>query len=719
MKIVSITMIKNESDIIESFIRYHANIFDEMIVLDNGSSDESKQIIENLQSENLPVTLIEDDDAYYNQNEKLTRLMKKAFEEFSADLLCPLDVDEFLCCDTKNPREILENLDESSYYLIKWETYVATAKDDPAIKFIPERITHMRDEKLDSFYKIAVPKDIAVNCEISLQVGSHDLIFENPQEIITPQIIDDLKIAHFPLRSVEQCMSKILVGWPNMISKNVENSDLGFHWKKLFDIIKENGKLTQEDLELFSRNYALEEFRQNIEIMERPMNIDFCKNIDIKYDYDYNYLRNVLENYVYYVEKVVSSKMDRFDENSSWKFITPQINPEYINFDSKDTPKVSVVIPAYNAEKYLKECLDSVINQTFKDIEVICVNDGSTDSTLEIMKSYSSQDNRVKVISHENIGAGPARNNGFEAAKGKYIYTLDADDYIYDDAIEDMYNNAVLNNSDIVLIKYGRDEITDRLNSKNGFYFDDILNRRGDEYDEFTFTYKDIKSNVLNTYFNHWLGFYKREFLDKWDELYFEKGQYEDVLFHVKALLRAERISHIPKIYYYYRRAENSQMSNYKGFIEIFDVIDSVENYLTENGFLDEFKDELDLFMIVQALTYILCNNSEEYFQLTKERFSRIELSPNHIVEPHRVNLYKFVLESNNYAEYLKSYYSYMLRNSKAENHNLQLENIELKNKNKNLNSENMSLKEQNNALLNSNSWKMTKPLRKLKQMRK
>lgn len=742
-------MIKNESDIIESFIRYHLNIFDEMIILDNRSADDSRKIIEKLQNENLPIILIKDNDSYFNQHEKSTKLLKIAFEQYSADIVCPLDADEFLSSDNGNPREILEKLDENRYYKFKWRTYVATAEDDPSVKFIPSKITHMRDEKYEPFYKVAVPKKLFLNSNMSLEEGNHELTFEDLEERNKALIIDDLKISHFPLRSVEQCMSKILVGWPNMISKNMENNELAYHWKNLFEKIKEKGSISSEDVELFSKNYSLPEFKKDIEIKENAMNIDFCKDLEIKYSYECNYLKNLLDNYTYYVERVSSAKLDYFDENSVWETITPQkIKPEYINFDKNDHPKVSIVIPIYNTQKYLNECLDSVVNQTFKDLEIICVNDGSTDGTLEILKSYAEKDERIKIISQENKGAGAARNKGIEACRGQYVYTMDSDDYIYADAIEDMYENAVLNNSDIVLIKYGRDEILDRENSRNGFYLDDELHMSGEDYKEFTFTYKDIKRNVLNTYFNHVICFYKKEFLDEWEDFKFQENSiFEDVIFHVKTFLRAERISHIPRIYYYYRRVESSQMRNYKKYSDIFKTIDAVDEFLRENGFMEEFKKEFDLFTIVQCLTYILCTDSEEYFQITKKYFAKIDLGPDHIVEPHRVNVRRFVLESADYPAFLKTYYSYMLRNANAEAYNIRLEkdkvdeemkslkeetsNLKLekeknekkikslKKKNRLLKEENSSLKNLNESLMNSRSWKMTEPLRKIKQLKK
>ena len=93
-------------------------------------------------------------------------------------------------------------------------------------------------------------------------------------------------------------------------------------------------------------------------------------------------------------------------------------------------PEISIIIPVYNVEKYLDECINSAVNQTFDDIEIICVNDGSTDGSLEIIEKHASKDKRIRIISQEHKGVGSARNAGLDAAKGKYIYFMDSDDYV-------------------------------------------------------------------------------------------------------------------------------------------------------------------------------------------------------------------------------------------------------------------------------------------------
>ena len=106
---------------------------------------------------------------------------------------------------------------------------------------------------------------------------------------------------------------------------------------------------------------------------------------------------------------------------------------------------VSVIIPVYKAEKYLRQCLDSICGQTLKDIEIICVDDGSTDSSPEILKEYREKDERVIVVRQENAGAGAARNKGLDISKGKYLSFLDADDFFEPDMLEEAFRCAEIN----------------------------------------------------------------------------------------------------------------------------------------------------------------------------------------------------------------------------------------------------------------------------------
>lgn len=209
--------------------------------------------------------------------------------------------------------------------------------------------------------------------------------------------------------------------------------------------------------------------------------------------------------------------------------------------------KVSIIVPVYNVEKYLRKCLDSLINQTLKDIEIICINDGSTDKSLEILEEYKNRDSRIILLNQENSGQSVARNRGIEIAKGEYLGFVDPDDWIDLDYYEKLYNAASTNNTDIAVggiirvtgikkkkfLNFEKETITDNTNLK--FELCDVPE----------------KSYV-------WNKIYKTEKL-KEIGLEFEKGIfYEDCIFTPQALFFLEKMVTVPNIYYYYLRRGNS-----------------------------------------------------------------------------------------------------------------------------------------------------------------
>ena len=128
--------------------------------------------------------------------------------------------------------------------------------------------------------------------------------------------------------------------------------------------------------------------------------------------------------------------------------------------------KVSVIVPIYNVEEYINKCIDSILNQTFREFELILVDDGSTDNSGNICDTYKSIDNRVRVIHKDNGGLSDARNFGIEAATGEFLYFIDGDDFIHEDTLESMYNSIMKTNSDISvcnMIRYYGEEDTEKF----------------------------------------------------------------------------------------------------------------------------------------------------------------------------------------------------------------------------------------------------------------
>jgi len=303
--------------------------------------------------------------------------------------------------------------------------------------------------------------------------------------------------------------------------------------------------------------------------------------------------------------------------------------------------EVSIIIPVYNVEKYLSQCLDSIINQTLKEIEIICVNDGSTDSSPQILEEYALKDERIKIIKQENNGVGASRKAGLEFANGEYIAFVDSDDWVELDTYEKLYKNAISNNSDVVMYDTKRyDENKDEYSYYEGFDIANHLNDSNIDFNRFIFNYKDIKPFFLNRSFSAWSKIYKSEFLKGYDDFYFPKNvSCEDVPFHVQVLLRAKRISFLNEKLYNYRTSNiNSEMNYFRKSRKVFDIftiVDKVKQILIENDKMNEFRFQFNTFIIHQLINWFdKCDYAykQEFFNRIKPYFTSNDLKDNEII---------------------------------------------------------------------------------------
>lgn len=376
-------------------------------------------------------------------------------------------------------------------------------------------------------------------------------------------------------------------------------------------------------------------------------------------------------------------------------------------------PKISVIIPVYNAEPYLKEAMDSLLNQTLSDFELICVNDGSKDNSLKMLQDYAKNDSRFKIIDQENAGCGASRNRALKEACGEYIYFFDPDDVISEDAFEKLYKNAVSNNSDLVIFKIARfKEGYDVDYSYAGFDLDNVFKNKN--FNKFSFNYKDVKKYVLNKSFAPWTKLYKKEFLDKYYNIRFPINlAYDDTPFHIQSMLMAKRISFIPEFFYFYRFNPNSIINTASNGMDIFQIVDIVEEFLIKNNFYDEFVEEFKSFKITQILNYLISTGSEEYFQLAKSKFLDIDLDENNVLIKTTLSRYNLVLKCNSLEEYIQKEHSLRIDELSNKINSFKKKNKKLINENKKLEKDLKKSKKLFDSISSSRSWKMTKRFRR------
>lgn len=295
-----------------------------------------------------------------------------------------------------------------------------------------------------------------------------------------------------------------------------------------------------------------------------------------------------------------------------------------------DSPLVSVVLPVYNVELYLEQCLDSLLNQTLRAIEIITVDDGSTDHSLEILNKYAQRDKRVHVFTQQNKYAGAARNLGLSHAIGEYVLFLDSDDYFSKNLVKDAYIAAKAANADIVLFDARAfDNVTGCVKNDTGFLFNYLAPRKQ------PFSYKDCPDNFFQlTTPCPWTKLFRRQFVLN-TELQFQHIQNaNDLYFVLSALPMAERIVTLDKVLVYYRTglSNNVQSTKKKHPLCFYEAYLAWHDQLAALGVLDELRQSYSNMALNGCLFNLHTSSSQDAQKevlniLKHEAFEALELS--------------------------------------------------------------------------------------------
>lgn len=251
--------------------------------------------------------------------------------------------------------------------------------------------------------------------------------------------------------------------------------------------------------------------------------------------------------------------------------------------------KISIIIPVYNVEDYIAKCLDSVVNQTLKDIEIIIIDDETPDKSMDIVAKYAKKDSRIKVLKEKNKGQAGARNYAIKESSGEYLMFVDSDDYIALDMCEKLYNKATSDNADIVYSNFLEvdNNGTPTLESKN------IL-------------FDDAKKNYVITQFGPCCKIIKSSII-KDNKLYFPETirAYEDIAVVSSWMIHANKVSFIDKSFYYYliRSGSTMHQTSYdKKLEDIFESLDIFWNSFKETNSLEKYYSEIEWVFISNLL---------------------------------------------------------------------------------------------------------------------
>ena len=288
-------------------------------------------------------------------------------------------------------------------------------------------------------------------------------------------------------------------------------------------------------------------------------------------------------------------------------------------------PKISVIIPVYNTQDYLEECLSSLVSQTYKNLEIICVNDGSTDKSPLILQQYAKQDDRIKVITQENQGFTSARNTALKEVSGDWIAFLDSDDWLSVDCYQ-RFIDVIYNLTEIPDI-YMFNAVCFTQNQDNPneiemyeFFSKDLWKGKNNELCKFEDCKNPFQGNLA--VYNK---IYRKDFFFD-NNLKFNKGFVEDERFWIEALVKAKSVYITDDVYYHYRQRKDSVMHTIgKNVFEMFETYNAIREILVENKVFNMAKYAFLQYKFNQyAWGYFVTSDEyrDDFYRLAKEDLS-------------------------------------------------------------------------------------------------
>lgn len=365
--------------------------------------------------------------------------------------------------------------------------------------------------------------------------------------------------------------------------------------------------------------------------------------------------------------------------------------------------RISIIIPVYNAENYIGCCLDSIINQTFQEIEIICVDDGSTDNSLSIIKEYSNKDKRIKVLHQENKGASIARNNGINNSNGKYIIFVDSDDWLNEKALEKLFNHAEKTKSEMVIFKFINVDESSKEEYFSEFSDLEVFNS---SFDNIIFNYLDVLDIIFKIPHSPFNKLYDAYFLKKNHLKFLEGYGYEDPLFFIDSFLEANYVSILREPLYYYRQREDSTSADIGSeFSDIFHIMACIKSTINKKGIYDKVKQQLFLYFIVNfKFVYKRLHKEyrDDFFNKLTDFYEKYDLNQVEVASLKKWHFddmvfYQSISKSNNGTEfelvYKKLYYEFLANYYEQLTTELRKENVRLSKENKELINNTSSLK--------------------------
>ena len=412
--------------------------------------------------------------------------------------------------------------------------------------------------------------------------------------------------------------------------------------------LNEIEKFIKKDIKLYNKNQRYFNTKKIMTLLWNLNRVDKKKQYNkILYKEIYEILKS--DNYIH-------EQFNNFEINflNHLKNNGEERTSEIFLYSPKEkNPQISVIIPIYNCEKYIKECLSSLIKQTFKNFEIICVNDGSNDDTLKILKKFEANDERIIIFNQNNSGPGLARNVGMKKSKGKYLMFLDSDDIFKKTMLEELYIKIKENDSDVVICNsqnFEKKKWWKKFYEKNYLINDNIIKQK-------TFSSLDIEKDFFNLFiWWPWDKLFKRKYIENLGIEYQNLKSSEDLFFVAASVFAAKKISYLDKILINHRIGIKNSVSNsrQKSWDNFYYALKGLKKFIKEKGLYKRFKQDFINYVASFSIWQLENINGISFELLYKKiknewwnEFGVTKYEKNYFYNHNLYKNIKFILNSN------------------------------------------------------------------------
>lgn len=628
----------------------------ELLCINDGSTDNSKNILDSFDEKYDSINVI------HQTNSGAAACRNKAMKKASGDYITFLDSDDFYL-DTDALEKMYNVAVENDAKMVSANIKTVTAKN----KIV-------RNGNLDEFdtFKVISPEDYGIPYTFGKNLYNKQFLLEN--NFMFPEYS----------RGEDPVFLAEVLGHVDRIYC-VPVKLMGIRGAKYHGLLK---------IDTYEKKQGyIEHFHDTFKILEKNNFNDMKERYKEKLFEFIEFARNYADKKLYnIVHEVFKDDEVILDECEN-----------YFNFID---PKVSIISLIDDKEYFYTNLIHELLKLNFRDTEFVFIGQSSEGGDYSVLEDFINKDNRARLVFDEDIVDNNILDIVLKYSTGEFIIFLNPGDRLNRNSLNRLYDNAINNDSDLVL--FNNNDIQDNYVHKNNFK----EKFKEKDLNNFSFDYKTIKSNVFDSSFLLWGKFYNRTFLESLNDSYLcDKNIFNHIVFHIQCLLSAKRISYVKRMLY-----QQNEMVTFIDYTQtdlskFFEIMDAVKKYLVDNDYYEEFVDEFNSFKVTELLKFTC---SEDNYNIIKDEFKECSIKESNI-DSFSFKRYDFILSNGDYEKYLNFDNELNIEELNSINEDVKNQCCDTYEEYTQAKNDLEASKELNKNLFSSNSWKISKPLRNLR----